>query len=251
MLRRIQYGDNDLIISFFTPDRGKISAIAKAAKKSRKRFGPILELFSMLQVVCRNGRRRGMLYLQEAVLEEAFSEIRASVTKTAYASYWAELIHTWVEEEKAQLPLFHLFLGALHALNQGKIAEELLSVFFQLKFLTLNGLSPNLGQCRNCGAPVEKTACNRLAFDFVKGGLQCPQCLSGSSGRLTLSKGVLKQLQWLNRSDWDTARRLMCTPQAMQESLDFIEAFVPFHTGRRLKSLRFLQQIRKQNKTPL
>ncbi len=244
MLRRICYGDNDLIISFFTPDKGKISIIAKAAKKSTKRFGPILELFSVLQVVCRNGRRQGMMYLQEAALKESFSDIRADIKKTAYASYWAELINTWVEEDKAQSQLYYLFSIALEALNQGKIPDEMLSVFFQLKFLNLNGLSPDLRRCRECGIPVEKTAHTRLIFDFVKGGLQCPQCASAATGRLTLSKGVLKQLQWIDQHDLETARRLCLSPQALQESLSFLEAFVPFHTGRQLRSLKFLRQIR-------
>jgi len=244
MLRRIHYGDNDLIISFFTPDKGKISIIAKAAKKSTKRFGPILELFSVLQVVCRNGRRRGMMYLQEAALKQSFFGIRTDVKKTAYASYWAELINIWVEEKKTQSQLYHLFLLTLEALNHGEIPDEMLSVFFQLKFLNINGLSPNLRQCRECGIPVEKTLHTRLIFDLVKGGLQCPQCSSGATGRLTLSKGVLKQLQWLEQNDLETARRIQFSPLALQESLFFLEAFVPFHTGRQLRSLKFLRQIR-------
>jgi len=244
MLRRISYGDNDLIIRFFTPDKGKISIIAKAAKKSTKRFGPILELFSVLQVVCRNGRRQGMMYLQEAALQQSFSEIRVDVKKTAYASYWAELINTWVEEKKKQTQLYDLFLLTLEALNHGEISAEMLSVFFQLKFLNLNGFSPGLRKCRECGMPVEKTAHTRLVFDLVKGGLQCPQCSAGATGRLTLSKGVLKQLQWLEQHDLETARRMKFSPVALQESLAFMEAFVPFHTGRQLRSLKFLKQIR-------
>jgi len=244
MLRRIHYGDNDLIISFFTPDNSKTSIIANAAKKSTKRFGPILELFTVLQVVCRNGRRRGMMYLQEAALKQSFFGIRTDVKKTAYASYWAELINIWVEEKKTQSQLYHLFLLTLEALNHGEIPDEMLSVFFQLKFLNLNGLSPNLRQCRECGIPVEKTLRTRLIFDLVKGGLQCPECSSGATGRLTLSKGVLKQLQWLEQNDLETARRIQFSPLALQESLSFLEAFVPFHTGRQLRSLKFLRQIR-------
>ena len=244
MLRRVHYGDNDLIINFFTPDKGKISIIAKSAKKSIKRFGPILELFSVLQVVCRNGRRQGMMYLQEAALKHSFGDIRTDVKKTAYASYWAELINTWVEEKKTQSQLYDLFLLALEALNCGKISDEMLSVFFQLKFLNINGLSPDLRQCCECGIPVEQTLHTRLIFDLVKGGLQCPECSSGETGRLTLSKGVLKQLQWIGQHDLETAQRLWFSPLALQESLAFMEAFVPFHTGRQLRSLKFLRQIR-------
>ncbi|MBW1745923.1 MAG: DNA repair protein RecO [Deltaproteobacteria bacterium] len=52
VLRRIDFGDYDLIVSFFTLNKGKISVIAKSAKKSVKRFSGVLEPFSVLEVVC-------------------------------------------------------------------------------------------------------------------------------------------------------------------------------------------------------
>ena len=103
MLRRLDFGDYDLIVTFFSLQRGKISMIAKAAKKSTKRFGGILELFSVLEVVVSSGGRgKGLPILQEAALKQPFSKIRADIRKTAYASYWAELIYDWMEENERQ-----------------------------------------------------------------------------------------------------------------------------------------------------
>ncbi|MDM8553033.1 DNA repair protein RecO, partial [Desulfobacterales bacterium HSG2] len=77
MLRRIDFGDYDLIITFLTLDMGKVSVIAKSAKRSKKRFAGILELFSVLQVVCSRGR--GLPVLQEAVLRDPFIKIRSDI----------------------------------------------------------------------------------------------------------------------------------------------------------------------------
>ena len=93
MLRRIEFGDYDYIITFFTLNQGKISVIAKSAKKSTKRFSGILELFSVLDIVYGSDRGKGLPLLKEAVLKQPFSKIRADIRKTAYASYWAELIN--------------------------------------------------------------------------------------------------------------------------------------------------------------
>ena len=60
MLRRIEFGDNDLICTFFSLQQGKVSLIAKSAKKSTKRFSGILELFCLLQVVYNTGRTKGL-----------------------------------------------------------------------------------------------------------------------------------------------------------------------------------------------
>jgi DNA repair protein RecO (recombination protein O) len=60
LLRRMDYGDFDVIITFFTLRKGKLTVIAKSAKKSTKRFAGILELFSILEVVAGGGRGKGM-----------------------------------------------------------------------------------------------------------------------------------------------------------------------------------------------
>ena len=100
LLRKLEYGDFDLILTLLSLQRGKIALIAKSAKKSTKRFAGILELFSLLEVVASTGKGRGLPVLQEATLIAPFSTIRNDISKTAYASYWCELINNWVEESK-------------------------------------------------------------------------------------------------------------------------------------------------------
>ncbi|MGD9260057.1 MAG: recombination protein O N-terminal domain-containing protein, partial [Desulfobacterales bacterium] len=67
LLRRLDYGDFDLITTFFTLEKGKVTLIAKSAKKSTKRFSGILELFSVLEIVGSTGKGKGLPVLQEAV----------------------------------------------------------------------------------------------------------------------------------------------------------------------------------------
>lgn len=244
LLRRVQFGDNDLIITLFTLNNGKISAIAKSAKKSVKRFSGILELFYILQVVCRPGRGRGMPVLQEASLLKPFSGIRSGIRQTAYASYWAELIYLWLEEEQKQAPLFHLLSHVLTALDAGQIPDQALSLLFQMRFLTLSGLGPNLKTCSACHQDIEQMRQNRVVFDLKRGGLVCNPCAAGGLGQVYLSKGTIKQLQWVDCEDLEKAQRIRFTHLAVKEGLEFLEAFVPFHLGKKPRSLTFLQQIR-------
>ena len=52
LLRKIEYGDYDLIITFFSKANGKITVVAKNAKKSIRRFGGALEHFSIMDIQC-------------------------------------------------------------------------------------------------------------------------------------------------------------------------------------------------------
>jgi len=244
LLRRIDFGDYDFIITFLTLSRGKISVIAKSAKKSTKRFSGILELFSALDIVCSTGRGKGLPILQEATLTHPFPGIRSNIIKTAYASYWAELINEWMEAGQKQDRLYHLFQHILSALDLGRMPEAALSILFQLRFLTLSGLRPNLRYCSICRKDIEQINDNKLSFELKRGGLVCLGCASVTSGKISLSKGTIKQLLWVKSGDLTRATRLKFTPQALSEGLEFLEAFLPYHLGKEPRSLNFLRQIR-------
>ena len=244
MLKRIEYGDFDLIITFFSRDLGKISVIAKSAKKSKKRFAGILEPFSVLQIVYGTGKTKGLPVLSEAALIAAFPNIRQDITKTAYASYMAELIYEWTEENHGQPALFFLFKEVLQALDKPDTGSDGLSMLFQIRFLVLSGFSPNLTACALCRSPVDHMDQNRITVDLRKGGIICQRCRPGRGEGMTLSKGTLKQLAWFAHPDLKMAMRMKPTATAVAEGLLFLEAFVPFHLGKEPRSLRFLKQLR-------
>lgn len=244
LLRRMDLGDHDLLVTFFTLDRGKTSAVAKFAKKSVKRFAGVLEPFSVVQAVFKPTRGRGLPVLQEATLVHPFSRIRYDVTKTAYASYWAELVNNWVEAEQPNKDLFHLLEYGFQGLDGTCLSEAELSILFQIRFMVLSGFSPDLTRCRVCGTAADRLAEDPIAFDLVKGGLVCQNCIRDDGRRVMLSKGTCKQMLWLQNNDLKTAGRIRFAQRALAEGLALLEAFVPYHLGRVPKSLKVLRQIR-------
>lgn len=244
ILRRIEYGDFDLILSLLTLDKGKISVIAKSARKSSKRFGGILELFAVLKIVCASGRRGGLPVLQEATLLRPFPTIRANIRHTAYASYWAELVDTWSEEGYSQPELYRLLEYALTELDRGQKSAEVMSVMFQVRFLMLSGHRPNLRSCQSCRREIDRIDARVFFFEAARGGLVCGRCRAATAEGLPLSRGTLKQLQWLESGGLSKAGRVRFSKTAVKESLAAMESFVPYQLGRNPRSLAFLRQIR-------
>jgi DNA repair protein RecO (recombination protein O) len=245
LLRRIAYGDDDLICTFFSLGSGKISLMAKSAKKSAKRFPGILEPFSVLHITYGGHRTKALPLLQEASLIEGFSNIRTDVNKTAYAGYMAELIYEWVEEHTVSPPIFTLYQYALKMLDRGGQPEAAASIIFQMRFMGLSGFRPNINSCVICKTAMEKMDQQTIAFDLKKGGVVCNACLTGPVSPILLSKGALKQLYWVEQTDLEAAARIRFSGRALKEGLDFLEAFVPYHLGKDLRSLKFLHQLRK------
>jgi DNA repair protein RecO (recombination protein O) len=245
LIRRLDYGDFDLILTFLTLNEGKVTVIAKSAKRSTKRFSGLLELFYLLNIVVNSKKGKGLPVLSEASLEMPMEHIGADIRKTAYASYWAELVNEWIEAGQRQQELYGVLAFVLNELNAGSIPEDVLSILFQMKFLSLSGLCPNLNQCGTCQSNVEDSPQYALQIDLAKGGLVCERCATYASQEKCLSKGTIKQLKWLNERDMRKAIRIRFSKQALQEGLSFLEEFVPYHLGREPKSLRFLRQIRE------
>jgi DNA repair protein RecO (recombination protein O) len=244
LIRRRDYGDYDLILTFFTLTHGKLCLMAKAAKKSVRRFGGVLELFSEMDIASTLGRRSSLPVLQEAALQHPFARIRANPLRIAYASYWAELIDAWMEEHVVQPELYRLLRHGLNELDQGGMSEAVLSILFQMRFLRLSGHSPNLELCGVCRKTVDAIRPEVLGADIVRGGIACLGCLPRATHGLHLSKGTAKQLQWIAARDMTRAARIRFTPSAVREALEFLECFVPYHLGRPLRSLNVLQQLR-------
>ena len=244
LLRRSSYGDYDLIITLLSLAKGKITVIAKNAKKSRKRFAGLLELFSLLHMECRRPRGRGMVVLQDAALENPFSNIRGNIMKTAYASYWAELVNLWIEEGKVQSRIYYLLRFCLDSLDSGIFGNEELSIIFQLRFLSFSGLSPNFLECNKCHKKMDEIKGSHLFFELAKGGILCKGCSSRSSSSLNLTKGTVKQLLWIQENDLKTAGRLKFSRAALCEGFKVLEKFIVFHIGKEPKSLKFLRNLR-------
>ena len=242
LIRRIDYGDHDTILTFITKERGKISAIAKNAKKSIKRFSGVLELFSSLDIVIRSGKPT--FYLHEASLENPHENIRQDILKTAYASYWAETLVQWLEEDVRQERVYHLFEYALNRLDEGILSPEALSILFQLKFLSVSGFTPGLQACARCANTLENIRHTMISFDIETGNILCEKCRKESDDGVLISKGTAKQLTWVLEDDICNFPRVRFIGQAVAEGLKLLDRFLPFHLGKAPNSLKFLHKIR-------
>jgi len=247
LIRRLDYSDSDLILTFLTKSHGKISVIAKSAKKSVKRFGGILELFYLLELVIRPGKGTKPAILQSASLIRPFEKIRTHIIHTAYASYWSELIHFFLEDLAKQDDIFNLFAYALEHLDQKTLPADVIHILFQIRFLKISGFQPNFLFCNLCKKKLDYISGHLCYFDPKIGAIICPACIQKRSNFLLLSKGTIKNLVWISDFDLNKIQRLKYSKEAISEGKDFLEKFVPFCIGKAPKSLLFLKKI--QNKT--
>lgn len=231
VLSGVDYGESDRILALLTDERGRLSAFARGARKSRRRFAGALEPFTLLDVQLVESRG-DLCRLDAAQVLDGFGALREEIGRAARASYAAELVRELAREREPQPELFALLLGFLEALARaGAGAAEMMR--FELGALAAGGLMPRLDACARCG---EESLVDAL-FDPEHGGLLCPGCARGLAVRV--SPEASRALAALQRP----APLPELSGPVRAETRALLSRFVSHHLGRRLKSLEFMRQV--------
>lgn len=242
VLRLLDYGESDRIVTFCTSGYGKVRGIAKGARRSRKRFANTLEPFccSQLQFTRRGPDSLAMIDSSEVISH--FPLIRADLEKTLSASYLIDLTDQFLPEEKRNEAVFELLHAFLRLFEERPATESLLR-FFEIRLLKLAGYDPVLDRCPLCRTPVGDAAAYR--FVAADGGLTCLSCRPDGAGGIPVSLGTIRTLLLGRDMPVEMLGRILLSGQSADESRRFLAHFIRHLLGRELKSTHVLNEIRR------
>jgi len=142
ILNRTDYGEADRIISFLTPDHGKVKAIAKGVRKSKSKLAGGIELFSVSDLSFIPGRREIATVVSTRLIKY-FGSIVKNLDRTN-AGYRLIKQLDRATEEVPEPAYFFLLEEAFGALDNYKLNLELIEMWFGMQLLRLAGHTPNL-----------------------------------------------------------------------------------------------------------
>ncbi|MFH0783634.1 MAG: DNA repair protein RecO [Pseudomonadota bacterium] len=218
----IDHGESDLIITLFSQDEGKFTAIAKGAKKSLQRFVNKLELFSFLHIVYTRKTGRSLAFLAEADLHTSFLNIRKNLDLYTIASVIREFLLVGTREDEQDLRIFRLSLWSLNNLDLLQQPKAILTLFL-IRFFECIGYQPDLQTCGKCGNQV--TPRKRYTFDPSCGRIFCSGCIGSSTRTIALSHGTIKVLRSSQDLPLERLHRLKISGTILQESLTLLHAY--------------------------
>jgi DNA repair protein RecO (recombination protein O) len=114
VLRQLNLGEADRLLTLYTQDRGKLRLTAKGIRKSKSRKVGSLELFNLVEVLVAQGKNLGLI--TEAGVLENFNQWRRNLIKVAVAHYFCELVDRLTPEEQSNEKIFDLLKESLSAL---------------------------------------------------------------------------------------------------------------------------------------
>lgn len=242
LLRSIDYGESDRIVTFFSADFGKIRGIAKGARRSRKRFVNALENFSCGQLMFSRRSREGLALIEACDVRNHFPGIREDIEKTLTASYFIELVDAFTLEGKQSEELFRLLYAFLDFLDVGSASEGMIRIF-ELRLLKLLGYDPVLDRCMGCKTLLEEM--DRILFDPVEGGIRCRKCDLRGRDIYSMMPGTVKLLVLGKNMETGRLHQLVFSETALKESRNALNAFIQHILGKELKSLNVLNEIKR------
>jgi DNA repair protein RecO (recombination protein O) len=179
VLRSMRYGEADRILHVYTPNRGRVSAIAKGVRRARSRFGGRLEPFFRLQIELHEGRGE-LLTVTGALTVDGYARLRGNASTLDAAARACDAVGRLFETSEPHPGVFNLLCRQLALLDEQAGGDRARigwagALAFRLKLLLAAGLAPQLGACANCGEPE-----HLVGFSGAAGGVVCAACEAGS-----------------------------------------------------------------------
>lgn len=228
-LSRVDYGESDRIMTFLGSRLGKISVRARGARKSQKRFGGALELFSLVEISVERGRF-GRLELVEARLIEDHLAIGTDLARFHCACFVLSLAKTLAVDEETTTYLFNLLDETLRALCRAS-GSSCTAVELGFAVQALEGLGTGIiaDRCAVCTRrlPPQK----RAFFEPGRGGVVCRACGGGS---MVLSASALEKLGQLGRATFEDLASLCLDEDTLASIERAVRGFIEYHVGHRV-----------------
>jgi DNA repair protein RecO (recombination protein O) len=242
VLRTWPFGESDKIVSFLTENHGKLTGIAKGAKRSRKRFVNSLEPFSLVNLRFQDRVHSNLAFILASDLSVGFKHLSTSLEKISFASYLVEITDGLIgEREENRLVFRHLRDGLIH-LEKHAMSLSFL-IFFELKLLQLAGYQPLLDSCRRCGRERRDPSATSWHFSARDGGILCEPCSRSRKEIFPLSAATLEILMKL-QEEKSVIEFAISPPTAMlKEIRSAVLRFIEFHIEHEIKSAAFIHKF--------
>ncbi len=240
VLRTMDLGEADRVLTVLTPRLGKLRVIAKGIRRPRSRLGGGLEPFSDVHLVLAIGRTFDVV--TQIALEDPHLRLRNDLHSTAAAWYLVELADRFCEGSADSHEAFGLLAQGLAGLDAAPadVSREVVARWFELHLLDAMGFRPELTRCVDCGAEIGPDG---NGYSPVAGGVLGPECSHSALGARPVSPAALKVLRHLQRSGLAEVLRLRMPGAVQREVERALQASVVTVLERELRSRDFLEEV--------
>jgi len=240
VLKHFNLKEADRILTLYTPNLGKLSAVAKGVRRPKSRMGGHLELLTHCALMLTRGRNMDTINQSETI--SSFLPLREDLWRSSLALYAAELVSQFTVEHVENYHAYKLLLDTLHRLCETRNGELTLR-FFEINLLTHLGYKPELYQCIACKHDLEPTA---NYFSASGGGVLCPACRSREALSRPVSLNALKVMRLCQQEDYSKVSKVKVKQELSMEIEGIMRQYIRYLLEREVKSVAWLDRLRRE-----
>ena len=237
VLKVVEFSESSCIATLLTRDFGKITTLAKGARRRKSPYEGALDLLSVSRIVFLHKKSEALDLLTEAKLERRFRSAAIDLDRLYSGYYIAELLGELTDENDPNHELFDLAQASLHAIDDGEDAVSRL-INFEIQALTVLGHKPMLDRCVGCGREKQINDLN-VYFGLTLGGIVCANCRKGKTSVVSLRASTWKYLFGLTKPE--SQQQIETIDHNPGEIRQFMNQFISHHLGHRPKMQKYLK----------
>jgi DNA repair protein RecO (recombination protein O) len=257
IIKKTKLGEADRILTLYTPDRGKIQAVARGVRRPKSKMAGHLELLTHSQISLARGHNLDIITGSQTI--NSFLPLKNNLVLASYGLYIIELVNQFTPDQSEDQSLFRLLLDTLKNLSASdpstssgqatsiNSGQDLLLRHFELKLLEMTGYRPQFRECVSCHQPLAPVI---NSFSAHAGGMLCPLCALKQPFSFEVSVNALKVLRFLQGNDYPAVSRLKINASLARELENLTRHYLRYLLEREVKSVGWLDVLREQLKHP-
>jgi DNA repair protein RecO (recombination protein O) len=243
VLRAVSYGESDRVVTLFGRTTGRVSALARGARKSQRRFAGGLGLGSVGEISVRERAGAELLTLESFDVTASHPSFGTDLARMAHAAYVSELVSKLCAPRQVEIAVYDWLATMLERLDRDGASAERLRVF-ELGLLGRLGFGPMVATCAACGGERSGSAPVTYRWDPDRGGAVCTTC--GRAGR-PLREDVRATLARLAQTSLAEAAVEALPPDVNRGCREALLEIVKQHISGPLHSLEFIAKMGGQS----
>ena len=248
LLRSVPYKESDVILSFYTSQYGRVSAYARGARNSRRRFCGGLTLLTIGKAEMHTSKPDSLWKLSDYDVSADHTNIASNLDAMIHASYAIEIVRELTPLEHPDKLIFDLLVEFFESLSvHGAVFSILRS--FELRFLSYSGFAPTFDRCVQCDKLIT-TECDVL-FDITAGGIVC--CSDTQNGLLLSEVARQFLISVQQKRSFSEVNEIPMSHRSKEGSLcrQIMLSIIQQHIGKPLRSVEFIHKMTSKSEDSL
>lgn len=243
IVRDLNVGEDDRIVTILTREKGIIKASARGARRVKSRFTTATRLLCYSDFTLFKGRDAYIIDNAQPI--EFFLGVDKNLEGLSLAQYFAQLCAFLSPQEEPAGLFLRLMLNALSFIQNGKRPLALIKAAFELRILTMSGYMPDIVACSSCGTYESDT----MFFDSMTGTILCGDCEKAAAEapdkrtKQALSKGALAAMRHIAYSEFEKVFSFTLPQPGLSELSAAVQEYVLCQVERSFPTLEFYNSV--------